>query len=98
MHIEKNAMNNILHTIMDINEKIKDNLKAYQDLQEMGLRPTLHLWTAEDGKIYMRQAYHTMSKDDKTHFLRVLRNVKVPDGYASKISRCVKLKDLRYQV
>ena len=93
MHIEKNVMDNILHTIMDTNEKMKDNLKARLDLQEMGLRPTLHPWTGEDGRTYISPACHMMSKDDKTDFLRVLKNVKVPNGYASNISQCVKLKD-----
>ena len=59
----------------------------------MGLRPTLYSWTGEDGKTYILPASHTMSKDDKTDFLRVLKNVKVPDGYASNIFQCVKLKD-----
>jgi hypothetical protein len=93
MHIEKNVMDNILHTIMDNNDKTKDNFKARLDLQEMGLRPTLHPWTGEDGRTYIRPACHTMSKDDKVHFLRVLSNVKVPDGYASNISRCVNLNE-----
>jgi hypothetical protein len=93
MHIEKNVIDNILHTIMDTNGKTKDNLKAHLDLQEMGLGLTLHPWMAEDGKTYMRLACHMMSKDDKTHFLRVLRNLRVPNGYALNISRCVKLKD-----
>ena len=53
MHIEKNVMDNIFHTIMDINGKTKDNLKARQDLQEMGLKPTLHPWMAEDGETYI---------------------------------------------
>jgi hypothetical protein len=93
MHIEKNVMDNILHTIMDNNDKTKDNFKARLDLQEMGLRPTLHPWTGEDGRTYIRPACHTMSKDDKVQFLRVLSNVKVPDGYASNISRCVNLNE-----
>ena len=86
-------MDNIFHTIMDISGKTKDNLKARQDLQEMGLKSTLHPWMAEDGETYMLVACHTMSKDDKTHFLKVLQNVRMPDGYASNISRCVRLKD-----
>ena len=93
MHIEKNVMDHILHTIINTNENTKDNLLARLDLQKMGLRPTLHPWTGEDGRTYIRLACHTMSKDDKTNFLRVLKNVRVPDGYASNISRCVKLKD-----
>ena len=45
MHIEKNVMDNILSTLLDIKGKTKDNLIAYKDLQEMGLRPTLHPFT-----------------------------------------------------
>ena len=32
IHIEKNMMDNILNTIMDIKGKAKDNLEAYKDL------------------------------------------------------------------
>ncbi|XP_062145091.1 uncharacterized protein LOC133852365 [Alnus glutinosa] len=59
----------------------------------MGLRPKLHPFTAANGKTYIPAACHTMSREDKENFLKVLRNVRVPDGYASNISRCVRLKD-----
>jgi hypothetical protein len=72
MHVEKNVIDNILGTILNIKEKTKDNLVAQQDLKEMGLRPKLHPYTAVDGKTYMLAACYTMSRDDKTHFLRVL--------------------------
>jgi hypothetical protein len=72
IYIEKNVMDNILSTILDIKGKIKDNLEARKDLQEMGLRPKLHPYTAENGKMYMPPAYHMMSNDDKTAFLKVL--------------------------
>jgi hypothetical protein len=38
-------------------------------------------------------APHTMSTEDKIAFLQVLEDVRVPDGYASNISRCVKMDD-----
>jgi hypothetical protein len=85
MHIEKNVIDNILNTILDNKEKTKDNLEALKDLQEIGLRLTLHPYTTEDGKTYMRVACHTMSKNDKTYFLKVLQNVRVSDGYISNI-------------
>jgi hypothetical protein len=44
MHIDKNVMDNIFGTILDIKGKMKDNLEAQKDLFEMGLRPTLHLF------------------------------------------------------
>jgi len=93
MHIEKNVMDNILGTILDIPGKTKDDLAARTDLMEMGLRHKLHPFTADNGRTYMPAACHTMSRDDKTHFLKVIRNVRVPDGYASNVSRCVKLKE-----
>jgi hypothetical protein len=59
----------------------------------MGLRPKLHPFTAANGKTYVPAVSHTMSREDKENFQKVLRNVRVPDGYASNISRCVRLKD-----
>jgi hypothetical protein len=93
MHIEKNVLDNIIYTILDINRKSKDNYAARQDLQEMGLRPELHPFTNEKGKTYLPAACFTMSNVDKYNFLKVIKDVKVPDGYASNVSRCVKLKE-----
>jgi hypothetical protein len=64
-----------------------------KDLQEMGLRPKLHPYTAENGKMYMPPACHTISNDDKTAFLKVLRDVRMHDSYALNISRCVQIKE-----
>ena len=90
MHIEKNVMDNIIGTLLDIKDKTKDNFKARKDLQEMGLRQQRHPYTDENGKTYMPAACHTMSNENKTNFLQVLKDVRVPDGYASNISRCVR--------
>ena len=42
MHIEKNVCDNILWTVLGVPGKSKDNLKARRDLQELGIRTTLH--------------------------------------------------------
>jgi hypothetical protein len=93
MHIEKNVMDNILGTILDIKEKTKDNLQARQDLQEMGLKPKLHPYIGDDGRMYLPPAPHTMSTEDKIAFLQVVQDLSVLDGYASNISRCVRMND-----
>ncbi|XP_059451109.1 uncharacterized protein LOC132181901 [Corylus avellana] len=80
------------HVLWKKKRKTKDNYDARKDLQEMGLRRLLHPFT-KNGKNYMPPACHTMSNEDKISFLKVLRDVRVPDGYASNISRCVRLKD-----
>ena len=59
----------------------------------MGLRPKLHPYIGDDGRMYLPPAPHTMSTEDKTTFLQVLQDVRVPDGYASNISRCVRMND-----
>jgi hypothetical protein len=93
MHIEKNVWDNILGTILDIKGKEKDDYAARKDLQEMNLRPKLHPYTGEDGKTYLPTACHTMSNEDKIHFLKVIKNLRELDRYASNVSRCVRLKE-----
>ncbi|GLT66501.1 hypothetical protein SLA2020_388620 [Shorea laevis] len=93
MHTEKNVMDNILGTLLNMNGKTKDNLEARQDLRKMNLRPKLHPFTAENNKTYLPAACFTMTKKEKTDFLQVLHDVRVPDGYSSNVSRCVKLKE-----
>lgn len=92
MHIEKNVMDNIIGTLLDMKEKTKDNHAARLDLCKMGLKKTLHPFTNERGKTYLPVACHTMSHDDKINFLKVIKDVRVPDGYASNVSRYVNLK------
>jgi hypothetical protein len=93
MHIEKNVLDNIIYTLLDINGKSKNNYVARQDLWEMGLRPEFHPFTNDKGKTYLPAACFMMFNVDKYNFLKVNKDVKVPDGYASNVSRCVKLKE-----
>jgi hypothetical protein len=93
MHTEKNVVDNILGTLLNMCGKTKDNLEACQDLRKMKLRQTLHPFTAENGKTILPAACFTMTKKEKTDFLQVLHDVRVPDGYSSNVSRCVKLNE-----
>nr|XP_016499612.1 PREDICTED: uncharacterized protein LOC107818152 [Nicotiana tabacum] len=43
MHIEKNFFDNLFNTVMDVNNKTKDNLKAKMDLKEYCRRSELYL-------------------------------------------------------
>jgi hypothetical protein len=86
-------MDNILGILLDIIEKTNDNYEAHKNLKKMGLREKLHPFTSNNGKINLPATCHTMSNVEKTNFLKVIRDVRVPDGYASNISRCVRLKE-----
>ena len=93
MHIEKNVCDNIISTLLNLDGKSKDNYKARLDLVELGLRKELHPVVGIDNVVHLPQACYTMTSKEKHLFLNVLKNLKVPDGYASNISRCVNLKE-----
>jgi len=92
MHIEKNVFDNIFWTLLNVDGKGKDNLNSRLDLQEMGIRKALHPKKKANGKYYLPPACFTLSNTQKDILLQVLKDVKVPDGYASNISSCVDLK------
>lgn len=92
MHIEKNVCDSVLGTLMNLDGKTKDHIKARLDLQEMGIRHELHPIVQDNNKVYLPPACFSMDKKEKDIFCRVLKKVKVPDGYAANISRCVELK------
>uniref|UniRef100_A0A2N9IGN6 Uncharacterized protein n=1 Tax=Fagus sylvatica TaxID=28930 RepID=A0A2N9IGN6_FAGSY len=93
MHVEKNVTDNIMGTLLNVAKKTKDNLKARFDLQDMGIRSELHPEECGNDKWSMPHACFTMTTSEKYSFLEVLEGVRVPDGYASNVSRCVKLKE-----
>lgn len=70
----------------------KDNLKASKDLEEMSIRKDL--WPNDNGRFH--PSLFTMSNSKKDIFLRTLKNVPMPDGYSSNISRCIDLKNRKF--
>ena len=94
MHIEKNVCDNILGTLLNMSGKTKDHVAARKDLQEMGIRKTLHPVLSEDGTHHeIRAAIFDLSNKEKDVFCSVLKNTKLPYGCASNISRYVHTKE-----
>ncbi|XP_071726413.1 uncharacterized protein [Rutidosis leptorrhynchoides] len=92
MHTEKNVCDSHIGTLMNIDRKTKDHLKGRRDLEEMGIRHELHPEPLSNGKVYLPPACFEMDKKEKEKFCNVLKEVKVPDGYAANISRCIQVK------
>lgn len=88
MHIEKNICERLLGTLLDLTGKSKDSEKARLDLQELGIRKNQHL-LVHKGKYTLSAALYTLSPSQKEILCRFLQHVKMPDGYASNIKRCV---------
>ncbi|XP_049382842.1 uncharacterized protein LOC125847219 [Solanum stenotomum] len=94
MHIEKNIVDSILGTLLDISGKTKDHAKARYDLKDMGIRKNLHPKETEDNKrTKFAKACFSMTNREKSVFCGVLKTAKLPDGSASNISRCVQLDE-----
>nr|CAD37092.3 OSJNBa0042N22.16 [Oryza sativa Japonica Group]CAE76043.1 B1248C03.2 [Oryza sativa Japonica Group] len=95
MHLEKNVFDNIVGTLLDMPKKTKDGLQSRMDLIEMGIREELHPQEGEkNGKVYLPPACFTLTPEEKKSFCNSLRNVRVPIGFSSNISRLVSMKDL----
>ncbi|KAI5321240.1 hypothetical protein L3X38_030311 [Prunus dulcis] len=84
----KNVFDTLVGTILDIEGKTKDTIKARLDLERMGIRKGL--WMNRDSDKARRDlAFFSMKPNDKKEFLKFVSFVKFPDGYASNIARCV---------
>jgi hypothetical protein len=88
MHIEKNICESILGTLLEIAGKGKDGEKARLDLQHLGIREDQHP-LVKNGRYTLPPALYKLDKDDQTFLLKFLEGVKMPDGYASNIKRCM---------
>ncbi|WMV24979.1 hypothetical protein MTR67_018364 [Solanum verrucosum] len=80
MHIEKNIVDSILGTLLDISGKTKDHAKARYDLKDMGIRKNLHPKNTEDSKrTKFAKAWFSMTNREKSIFCGVLKTAKLPD-------------------
>lgn len=94
IHIENNIYENILKTMMNIPEKIKDHVNARRDLANLNIRNELHL--VQDGQcITMPYACFTLYGVERKSFCQWLNGVKFPDGFASNIVRCASAVDCK---
>ncbi|XP_022019939.1 uncharacterized protein LOC110920001 [Helianthus annuus] len=88
MHIEKNVCDNIVGTLLNDPVKSKDTTKARLDLEDLNIRKEQWL-TERNGRFEKPHANFTLTKDECVAFCKFIKSVRLPDGYASNISRCV---------
>ena len=93
MHIEKNVFDNVFNTVMDIKDKTKDNVKARMDLKEYCRRKDIELHQLPNGMYLKPKAKFTLSMDQKRAVCKWVTDLKMPDGYASNLHRCVNLRE-----
>ena len=95
MHNEKNVFDNVFNTVMDVKGKTKDNLKARRDVLKYCNHLELCIDQLGDDKVYKPKACYTLTKEQRRLLLEWVKELKLPDGYASNLGRCVDFKELK---
>ena len=94
MHIEKNIVDNILGTLLDISGKTKDHAKSRYDLKYIGIRKNLHPKDIKDSKrTKLAKVCFSMANTENSIFFGLVKTTKLYDCSASNISRCVQLDE-----
>ncbi|XP_029130026.1 uncharacterized protein LOC114916771 [Cajanus cajan] len=93
MHTERNVFMNVFNTVMDINGRTKDTNNARLDLAEICNRRELELKDVGRGKLIKPKATYALTKSQRVAICQWVKELKLPDGYASNLGRCVVIKE-----
>jgi hypothetical protein len=94
MHVEKNVCESLLRILLNTDGKTRDYEHVRTDLKKIGIRP--ELWLDDSVKrTELLTSCITLSKHEKNEFSRFLKNVKVPFGYSTNVSRLISFLDLK---
>jgi len=88
MHIERNVFMNVFNIVMDINGKSKDTHNAWIDLAKICKKKELELVDVGHDKFFK-----PMTKSQRLTNLKWVKELKLSDGYASNLGRCMVLNE-----
>ena len=78
MHIEKNICDALVGIILRLEGKNKDTVNARLDLQDMGIRPDLHLEQDDDNSVSMPATWYSLEKQESAAFCQFLKGIRFP--------------------
>jgi hypothetical protein len=94
MHVKKNVCESLLRTLLNTDKKTRDHGHAQADLKKIEINPELWLDDSVKGT-ELPTSCITLSKHEKKEFYGFLKNVKVPSGYSTNVSRLISFPDLK---
>ncbi|CAM8890731.1 unnamed protein product [Rhodiola kirilowii] len=100
MHIEKNIFDNIIGTVLGLEGKTKDDIKARKGLEELGVRRKLWFKPTTSGtsrKEKVSKAPYTVTPSEKLEILELIKDVKYPSGYAGTLKNKINLDDKKFR-
>lgn len=81
MHVEKNILDMVLGSVLDIKGKMKDTLNGRRELMRMKIRKELHPRRKGDNMYELPPTCYTLTSSERHRFIDVLKRIKVLDGY-----------------
>ncbi|CAM8909852.1 unnamed protein product [Rhodiola kirilowii] len=94
MHIEKNVFDNIIGTILGLQGKTKDDVKAHEGLEKLGIRR--ELWLKRKGstsrKDKVSQAPYIVLPKERVEIFEFLKDAKYPFGYAGSLKNKINVE------
>ncbi|CAH9057817.1 unnamed protein product [Cuscuta epithymum] len=91
MHIEKNFFENIFYTILGVPGKSKDHTQGTIDMEQICHRPSME----RESRGKYPKARFTLSNEQKGVLINWIDSLKFPDGFASRLGRCVQMDKLK---
>lgn len=92
MHIERNIFESLFNTVMDDKGKTKDTITGREDFKKFCKRPELDLKHV-NGRIFKPKAAYTVDKHKVRAVWKWIKDLSLPNGYASNICRCMNLNE-----
>jgi len=94
MHCEKNLCENILKTLMAMN----DNLRSQQDVQNLGIREEIWLQLSPSTNVdyYMPRALYVLDVNEWKEFVGVISSIHMPTNYVGAIHKIILDRKLQY--
>jgi hypothetical protein len=94
MHIEKNVLENIFNTVMDVKGETKDNIKARLDVALFCNRKNMEL-VCDVSRVAKPRASFVLEKNAQLLVYKWLKSLRFPDGHALNISKLVNTEECR---
>ncbi|KAL9665799.1 hypothetical protein QQ045_000120 [Rhodiola kirilowii] len=91
MHIEKNVFDNIIGTILGLEGKTKDDIKAQKGLEEQGVGRKLWFKPTGSRKEKVSKAPYTVTQSEKVKVLELMQDAKYLSGYAGSLRNKINL-------
>ncbi|CAI8596178.1 unnamed protein product [Vicia faba] len=85
---EKNVFDNVFNTLMNDPANTMDNEKERLDLPLKCLHGDLEMRHLPNGKMAKPKAKFSLTSEEAKLVCRSIKELKMPDGYASNLSRC----------